>query len=355
MATAHVSGALAWCSAVSGGRAPEAKDLILSTVDVKPGLVGKCLSGGRLNASWPSRTRTRTARRDHGSRRVIRGSDRGAPHLDRAGDDGYSGMPAPNVVKYSTLPIDESSFELAPSAANPPDPAAGGKPGKHERWRGSSSNTTYYSRQGPGTSSGMPPDLQPRFQHHPGPPRITADPTALVVRPRPACQDEALTICNPGASDLSFRGDLDARGAGRPRRLRFTCGTDSDDPEGPAFEWIDISTMGPRSPSPATTRGARGSSRVSISRSMEAPSASPRLHNGWLSFTTERRPRTPNQRLPSQRRGASPRTCWACFGIPSLPRGSPGERCTGTAAGSWSSTPRQPGSRRLPSDVSTRR
>jgi subtilisin family serine protease len=54
MATAHVTGALGLVlGRFSGIGHLEAKGLVLDNVDVKPGLAGKCLTGGRLNAYLP--------------------------------------------------------------------------------------------------------------------------------------------------------------------------------------------------------------------------------------------------------------------------------------------------------------
>ncbi|HET9232885.1 MAG TPA: S8 family serine peptidase, partial [Candidatus Eisenbacteria bacterium] len=130
MATPHVSGALG----LIFGRFPaighaSAKNLILSFVDTKASLAGKCVTGGRLNAflpiadpdSIPPGTIDDLAVGAAGSNWLVL-------NWQATGDDGETGSASAYVVKVSTAPIIEATFDAATTVPNSLDPGTPGTP-----------------------------------------------------------------------------------------------------------------------------------------------------------------------------------------------------------------------------------
>jgi subtilisin family serine protease len=143
------------------------------------------------------------------------------------------------------------------------------------------------------------------------PPDVAADPTSVsATLPIPATSNQTLTLRNEGGSDLNFvvgtnltadavpiydelalgKGEADPRqgilGSGGPDVFGYTW-RDSDDPNGPTFDWVDITTIGtPLSLTgdDATTSGVPiGFTFPFYGGTFSSVNV---CTNGWLSFTS---------------------------------------------------------------------
>ncbi len=145
MATPHVSGAicLLWAAAPEFTHM-EVKQTVMESVDVIPALVGRTVSGGRLNVfniingldDVPPDPVTDLAVDETGSSHAILS-------WTATGDDGEVGTASSYDLRYSTSPIDAGNFDLATSAGALPHPAAAGT---HETFEvgGLDFDTQYY-------------------------------------------------------------------------------------------------------------------------------------------------------------------------------------------------------------------
>ncbi len=273
MATPHVSGAVA----LAWGRFPaltnmQVKDLVLNHVDVKASLQGRVLTNGRLNAfmtiaepdTIPTGVISDLTTSDPGSNTM-------GLHWTATGDDGNTGRAVRYEIRYSTSPIDAGNFGSATPVPGPdPQPA-----GSAESFQvgGLAFSTLYYfaikafdefnntggiSNVATGTTLGAPD--------------ITASPTSFSASLLTgATQTQTLTLANDAAGTLDFTvpqpellftqpivhdyvplakgqddwriGDPVVRGGGGPDGFGYRW-VDSDSPNGPTFDWADITAVG---------------------------------------------------------------------------------------------------------------
>ncbi len=315
MATPHVSGVVA----LTWGRYPavsnlQVKNMILGAVDTRAGLAGKCVTGGRLNAFMTIAEPDDTP---PGMIADLSASNPGSNTMGLAwtatGDDGSTGRASRYEIRYSTSPIDESSFSSATLAEGPdPKPA-----GSAETFTvlGLSFSTPYYfaikafdefNNAGPisniatGTTLGAPLVSVT-------PPSLSAD---LLTG---AAVTQTLTVRNDGAGTLDFTvptpelmfsqpvvhpyepyvkeegdwrvGPPVAESKGGPDGYGYRW-VDSDEPGGPSFSWVDITGL----TSPISLTGDEGIS-AAIPMGMDFPFYGATFNsvrvctNGFLSFT----------------------------------------------------------------------
>jgi subtilisin family serine protease len=314
MATPHVSGAVA----LAMGRFPamtnlQIKQLLMIAADPKPQLAGKMVTGGRLNAFMTIAEPDETPPGAIADLATVDPSSNAMGLTWTAtGDDGATGRATSYEIRYSTAPIDEGSWAGATLVAGP-EPLVAGSPQSFEV-RGLAFSTTYwfaikafdeFNNAGPisnvpsGTTLGIPDVAY-----------TPASFTASLLSG--AVEVQTLTLSNAGEGTLDFtvptpelqfsqpvvyqpedvpkEGDirigqpvLDNQGGPDGFGYRWV---DSNESGGPAFDWVDITTLG----TPVSLTGDDAVSAV-IPMGMDFPFygntfGSVRIcTNGWLSFT----------------------------------------------------------------------
>lgn len=331
MATPHVAGAAALVKSLFPSiPAAQLKTALMTSADPVTSLrvdgPTPVASGGRLNAFFaiaapddvPPGSIGDLATSDPGSNTMVLS-------WTATGDDGTTGTASFYQVRYSTSPIDESTFASASRAGNEPQPLPVGT-GQSMEVRGLSHGTTYYfaikaydefGNPGPisnlATGTTLPP---PTVSASPLTIEAalltggTADRTVMLSNvgvgtldfsiPAPALSEPTVSAFDPLVLD---KDEPDPRpgilGAGGPDAFGYRW-VDSNEPGGPAFQWVDISTTGTLVADVTTDDDTSAPIALGFSvpfygttfNSMRVSS------NGWLSFTSSSTAYS-NQPLPN--------------------------------------------------------
>jgi subtilisin family serine protease len=304
MATPHVAGACALVLSLHPGlSAANLKSILLHSVDPLPSLAGVTVSGGRLNVFRA------IAEPDSTPPAGIEDLATGTPTSNTmrltwtaTGDDGETGKAASYDLRYSTAPIDASSFDTATRVAHPPFPSPAGTPESTEV-PGLAAGTTYYfalealdewgntsplsnmavgTTLPPPTGQVLPPAISDalatgeRAQHV-----VTLGNVGLgtldFTVPIP---DLAVPLADRHAPPIPSKGGPDAFG------YRWV---DSDQPGGPAFDWVDVASTGTPIATLFTDDGNSGPIPLSFVLPFYGEPFQ-QIHvsaNGWLSFTSD--------------------------------------------------------------------
>ncbi|MGB2697722.1 MAG: S8 family serine peptidase [Candidatus Zixiibacteriota bacterium] len=145
MAAPHVSGtvALIWSEHPSLTHF-QMKDLVMNTVDQNPDLIGKCVSGGRLNAFMPLAESDSASPSSISDVTVINTeATRITLSWSATGDDSSTGRASYYDVRYSFSPINSSNFNSTHEAFGEPNPQSAGSTETFVV-TGLDFNTTYY-------------------------------------------------------------------------------------------------------------------------------------------------------------------------------------------------------------------
>ncbi|HET9325283.1 MAG TPA: S8 family serine peptidase [Candidatus Eisenbacteria bacterium] len=330
MATPHVAGGVA----LAMGRFPNApntqiKQLILNSVDVKPQLAGKCLTGGRLNVFLAIADPDETP---PGAVANLSTANPGSNTMGLAwtatGDDGNTGRASSYEIRYSTSPITDLASFQAGTLVPGPDPQPSGSSETVEV-AGLSFNTAYYfalrARDEFGNAGALSNVATGTTL---GEPNLSASPASFSANLLTGgVATQTLTVSNTGQGTLDWtipipelnfsqpapqeptvigKGNDDWRigppvlqGSGGPDGFGYRW-KDSNEPGGPLFSWIDISATGTQIPLTVDDGFA-----AAIPMGMDFPFYGStfntlRLHsNGFLSFTTTTGAFDDNQPLPS--------------------------------------------------------
>ncbi|MEJ2720734.1 MAG: S8 family serine peptidase, partial [bacterium] len=208
MATPHVSGVagLLWADDPGLSNA-EVKNFVLSSVDTIPDLVGRTVSGGRLNAFGALHALIDTIPPAEVTDLAAGGATSNSLTLTwtATGDDGYNWTADAYDVRYSLAPIDGSNFDTATEAAGEPEP---GPPGSAEEFTvgGLTFGQTYYFAlkviDGRGNASDVSNSPSGTTL---GPPTVSVSPASLEESLLTGgASSQVLTVANVGEGTLDF-------------------------------------------------------------------------------------------------------------------------------------------------------
>ena len=277
MASPHVTGAAALLMGrFPGMGAAEVKARLMRFADPRVGLIGRCVSGGRLNLALAAADPDSIAAGDITDLRVLAP---GSNSIDLAwtatGDDGTSGTASSYELRYATAMFTPAEFASA-TLAIAPKPQPSGRPEVY-RVRGLTTGTAYWlaivARDEFGNAGAVSPVVSTTTLPPPtlalSPPEVSASATTgnRVTRtfellndspgtlewsaPRPVLDFGPTTVsARQWPGEVAVKGDPDP--APREPQLASAGGPDaqgyrwidSTEPGGPAFQWVDIATPG---------------------------------------------------------------------------------------------------------------
>ncbi len=270
MATPHVAGAFALVL----GRFPElgvqeAKNLIFNSVDVLPQLDGLCATGGRLNVAMAIADPDTTLPDAISDLAVTEvGGDWLEFSWTATGDDGSVGTASSYDMRYSTT---GTSWDDAVEVTGEPDPQVAGST-ESFRVTGLDFSTSYdFAIRAVDDYGNMGPVSNWASAVTTGPPTMVVTPSSLEETLETGqTSRQTLTISNTGSGILDFslpepllvnaakahdfqpaakgetdlpRGQAVVLGSGGPDAYGYLW-KDSDEADGPVFDWMDISSVG---------------------------------------------------------------------------------------------------------------
>ena len=317
MATPHVSGVCALIRSVAPGvPVAQLKNILLSSVDHVASMNNMVVSNGRLNAFFaiaepddvPPGAISDLATADPGSNTMVL-------NWTATGDDGATGTANAYDVRFSTTPITDGNFSAATRAGNAPAPGPAGTAESMEV-RGLTAATPYYfavkaadewGNNGPisniATGTTLPPPVGSLTPGSISSSLLTGqidDRTATLANIGPGTLDFSIPtpslgepLAVPPEPLLLGKDETDPRsgppvieGSGGPDAFGYRW-SDSDEPGGPAFAWIEIASTGTAvaatgddSTSPAIPLGFSFPFYGTFFNSIRVAS------NGFLSFTS---------------------------------------------------------------------
>jgi hypothetical protein len=329
MATPHAAGVCALILSVNPNiPVSQMKQVLLDATDPIPSLAGQCVSEGRLNAFFA------IAEPDVDPPGMIDDlatteATSNTMYLSwtATGDDGEVGTASYYELRFSTAPIDDSSWDLATRAGNEPAPEVSGTPQSMEVFQLEAETLYYFAIKAFDEWGNAGPLSNLPSESTLPPPTGQVDPTVITEELLTGEEaDHTVTLTNVGVGTLDFtlpapvlsepwsepaeplelgKDELDPRsgdpvtsGQGGPDGFGYRW-IDSNEAGGPSFSWTDISATG-------VNLGLTGDDQTSapIALGFNVPFYGTLFDsirvctNGWLSFTSSATSYS-NQPLPT--------------------------------------------------------